>query len=289
MDIPSGQVLIDALDQLWDKYRKRLNTCRIDSNEAAVHDLRTSTRRLMSLIELLRELTGQRQFNKFRRLLKAQLDGFDDLRDTQVMLLEVGNTIGQLPELAPFQQHMKQREQHLLFQTQAVIKSLYTGKLKRKFKKIQGRCKRFAAKKDIQAEVITVIDDVYAAVQNRHKIMDPTQLDSIHHLRIAVKKLRYTLAAALPMLPGLPEQQLKSMQNYLTLLGDIQNSAVLCQALEAFFAGGLPVAIQEHVRQRQLVLLENFIKRKDEVLNFWHIGKDKELPWEIGSGEWNLG
>lgn len=270
MSINAGKLLLDALGSHWDKYHKRLKACSRNINEQAVHDLRTSTRRLLSVIELVRALEPCSKLGRVREMFKTQLDGFDDLRDTQVMLIEIAKTVDRLPELTPFQHHLQEREQQLLFQTQAFIKNFSTGKLKRKLKKSQGRCKKkLTAKKDINLAVLAVIDSLYATALTRRQTMDPSQLPTIHHLRIAVKKLRYTLAVIHPILPGFPEEQLKSMQEYLTLMGDIQNSSVLFQALESFFDAGVPLSVKEHFRLQQLALLEAFMLRKDEVLGFW--------------------
>ncbi len=289
MKSPNGKLLLDTLVCLGNDYCKRLKSCRRQSNEEAVHKLRTCNRRLQAMLELFRQLTPQRRLDKLRQTIKAQLDGFDELRDTQVMLLEIGNTLAALPELAPFLLHLQQHEQNLLLQSRIFIKTLSGGKIKRKLKKAERRCKRLYVGSDLNDAVLTIIDNVFAEALERHQAIDPAHLPSIHSFRIAMKKLRYILAAAQPMLPDFPANQAKRMQDYLTLLGDIQNSAVLCQTLEEFFTAGIPIAIQEHYQQQQKGLLDAFMARRDEVLGFWRTGRDNGLPWELGSPEWNLG
>jgi CHAD domain-containing protein len=244
---------------------------------------------LQALIELFRQLTPQRRLDKLRHTIKAQLDVFDELRDTQVMLLEISDTVAASPELAPFLLYLQQREQHLLLQSRAFIKTLSGGKIKRKLKKAERHCKGLYARTDLNDAVLAVIDNVYAEALERRQAIDPTQLHSIHSFRIAMKKLRYTLAAAQPMLPGIPADQAKRMRDYLTLLGDIQNSAVLCHALDEFFSTNIPAAIREYFQLQQQGLLDAFMARQDEVLGFWRTERDHGLPWELGSTEWDIG
>ncbi|MGD0958470.1 MAG: CHAD domain-containing protein [Methylomonas sp.] len=286
---PDGKLLQNALTKHGYKYSKRLKSCRRDVSEESVHRLRTGSRRLLALIELFRELAPQNRLDKLRRHIKMQLDGLDELRDTQVMLQEIGKAAETLPELIPFQRRLLQRERRLLAEVQVFIKKLPAGKLKRKLKRTERRCKRLMAGSDINAAVLTVIDNVYATVLARRSAINPEQLPSLHHFRIAVKKLRYILAAAQPMLPGLPEDHAKKMQNYLTLLGDIQNSAVLFQNLAEFYAAGVPAAVQAHFQHSRQLLLDEFMQRQDEVLGFWRIGRDNGLPWGLDSADWDLG
>ena len=286
MKNPNGKLQLTSLGK---DYCKRIKSCRRHSSEEAVHKLRTCNRRLLALLELFRQLHPQRRLDKLRQTVKAQLDGFDELRDTQVMLLEISNTTADLPELTSFLHYLQQREQHLLLQNRIFIKTLSGGKIKRKLKKTERHWKHLYTGNDLNDAVLTVIDNVFAEALKRHQAIDPAQLHSIHSFRIAMKKLRYIMAAAQPMLPGIPTGQTKRMQDYLTLLGDIQNSAVMCQTLEEFFTAGIPVNIKEYFQQQQQDLLDKFMTRQDEVLGFWRTSRDNGLPWELGSPEWNLG
>jgi len=271
MAIDGRKLLIASLDSHCRKFSQRFKTCRSQPSEAAVHDLRTSARRLLSLLELFHKLTPKAKLGKLRQNIKAQLDGFDDLRDTQVMLQEVGAAMAELPELAPFLEHLQQREQQLLLQVQTFFQTVPVGKLKRKLKNAHGRCKRLTAKRNINTEVLSILDNLFLSAVNRNQAVDPNQLPSIHHLRIAVKKLRYTLVAAYPLLTNFQEQRFKAIEAYLTLLGDIQNSAVLLTALELYFTEETPANIQTHFRQQQQTLITKFMSQKDELLGFWQL------------------
>lgn len=264
-----GKLLIDALDQLWRRYRKRLKACRQNICEDNVHELRTSTRRLLSLIELLQALQPQPALRRIRKALKSQLDGFDELRDTQVMLFETAKTIPALPELEPFLAHLHSREQHLLAQSQSLIAGLYQPKLHRKIAKIGNRFKAWSADTDFQPALLAAIDQVYARAINRYHAIDPNDLTSIHHLRIAVKRLRYLLISVGAIVTDLPEDHAKRLQRYLTRMGDIQNARVLLQTLAIFFESAVPPTVQEYYQKQQQALIDEFMQHRQEIFGFW--------------------
>lgn len=275
----AGKPLLDALDSLWDKYRKRLKTCRHDISEDNVHELRIATRRLLALIELLRTLHPQAALDKLRKTLKHQLDGFDELRDTQVMLLEIANGMPALPDLAPFLGYLQQHEQQLLRETGPHIASLRQGKLRRKIQKAGRRFKSKTAKTNVNIAVLSAIDKVYATALERHLTIAADDLASIHHLRIPLKKLRYLLASVPAMIPDLPENHLRNLQNYLTRMGDIQNSAVLLRTLELFFVDGVPEEIRRYYGKQQQALIDEFMEHRGEIFGFWRSSPDQALPW----------
>ncbi len=64
------------------------------------------------------------KIQKIRRILKDQLDNLDDLRDTQVLLADISETIHETPVLQPFQEYLQRREKKLLRAAQKEIKSL---------------------------------------------------------------------------------------------------------------------------------------------------------------------
>src|SRR5512145_720505 len=110
----TSSFLSDFIDRRWETYQSELANCRAEFSETAVHDLRVSTRRLLATLELIRALDSHPRVKKMRRSLKSQLDGFDNLRDVQVMLVDISGKLESLPELEPFRQHLLKREKRLL-------------------------------------------------------------------------------------------------------------------------------------------------------------------------------
>src|SRR5512135_1868694 len=95
-------LLLDPFNQRWENYRAQVFACRAEFSEPAVHDLRVAARRLLAVLEIVQGVAPQRRIRKLRQELKSHLDGFDSLRDTQVMLISVTENIESQPAFAPF-------------------------------------------------------------------------------------------------------------------------------------------------------------------------------------------
>ena len=129
-------LLLDSLNTRWDKYKAELKTCRREFSEEAVHDFRVATRRLLSSLDLLRTVMPDPGIQKTRRILKDQLDNLDDLRDVQVLLADISETIHEIPALKPFQGYLQHKEKKLLRVAHKEIKSLKIESLSKRIKKI---------------------------------------------------------------------------------------------------------------------------------------------------------
>jgi len=92
------QLLLQALEMRWENYRSELKNCRSEFTEDAVHDLRVATRRILALIQLLNSISPRPRLKKMARAFKDQLDEFDDLRDTQVILAELSGILQEIPQ-----------------------------------------------------------------------------------------------------------------------------------------------------------------------------------------------
>src|SRR5688572_9381959 len=126
MDITSSEVkdrdsillvnnlLLEALDQRWKNYRAELKRCRAEFSNEAVHDLRSAARRMLAIIRLLNSISPRPRLQKLSRAFKDQLDEFNDLRDTQVILAEISERVQELPQLQEFQGYLQGVEKSLL-------------------------------------------------------------------------------------------------------------------------------------------------------------------------------
>ncbi len=110
----ANQLLLDALDKRWKNYRAELKRCRADFSNEAVHDLRITARRMLALIQLLNSIAPRPRLQKLSHAFKDQLDEFDDLRDTRVILAEISETVHELPQLQKFRYHLQAIEEEAL-------------------------------------------------------------------------------------------------------------------------------------------------------------------------------
>lgn len=275
--------LSTSLEGRWEKYNQELARCRAEFSEEAVHDLRVATRRLLALIDLIGVLYPGAQVQKLLLAFKDQLDSYDDLRDTQVMLLEVGQRVQELPSLAGFHKFLAKREKSLL---QAAAKNVQTYKLNALEKRLAGVQKAMQKTEEDAAfteNLFQTLDDVYASVLKRFKRIDPNIPPTIHRVRVRFKKFRYMVECIYPFLPNFPEANLRTMHDYQTLMGNIQDVEVLLSTLNTF--GGkkngrkLSDAI-EYYQNRHTQTIQAYMEKKDELFQFWRQSPTKPFPWE---------
>jgi CHAD domain-containing protein len=274
------ETLLEAFDKRWEKYRAEFKHAREDFSLEAVHDLRVASRRMLALMELLRCLAPSPRLQKLRREFKIQLDGFDELRDTQVMLSEISEHLVELPALRPFQEHLGRRERKLLKAARKFIENQDIPSTARRLKKARAQ---IAAPGQPHADPLMAVDEAFAAAWQRFQSVDPASPATIHRVRVAFKKFRYMVELVGPLTPGLPEQLPGEMHTYQTLMGDIQDAEVFLHSLEDF-AEDHPeldlLPVREFYQRRHAETLDLYLKQKDWLGSAWRQTPGHSFPWE---------
>jgi CHAD domain-containing protein len=273
-----------ALETRWKNYQAQVKLCRREFSRQAVHDLRVAARRLLAVLTILRVLDPHPRIQKMRRFLKNQLDDLDDLRDVQVLLVLVSETIEQLPRLQPFKDSLEKREKRYLRQAHKKIRALKTPELARRVRKTRQALMRQAADEKIGSQLLQAADHAYLMAARLLGQVDAADSATIHRLRLAIKKFRYTVAVVHPLVPDFPEDGLKSMDDYQGAMGDIQDLRVFLDALADFSKRGpasfKPRAVRRFFEQRHAGAIAAFIDDKDKLLTFWRMAPDQPFPWE---------
>ena len=280
-----NQLLLEALRERWKKYRRELTRCRKEFSNEAVHDVRVALRRLLSLIQLLNSVSPRPRLRKVRRALKEQLDEFADLRDTQVMLAEISRTIDGLPQLEKIQGHLEMVERGLLKELRKKLRKLNLKDVTRRIWKTRDAL-RDESKDNLVAPILRSVDDAFLAVKQRHGMIDPTRSATIHSVRVAFKKFRYMVEIIHPLLERFPDGNLKLMNGYQTLMGEIQDAEVFLQTLEGFTSSVLVSdldPVRRHYGSRHTDAISAYLKEKDILNNFWRSLPEEPFPWEMAA------
>lgn len=279
MTIKANQLIV-ALDERWKKYRAELKTCQREFSEESVHDLRVATRRLLAVLEVLRSVAPHPRVKKARRLLKDQLDALDDLRDTQVMLVEVSEVAAELPELKPFQEHLFKREKRLLREARKSIRGLKTAGLKERLAKSRAALEENFTGRKVTASLLAAVDQGFARAQQAYREIDAADSASIHRFRVTFKKFRYMVEIVQPVLKGYPEIQLKLMHDYQSRMGDVQDAEVFLRALTEFAPAQEFQATIKVFETKRAELIGHFMEGRDELHAFWRAAPDATFAWE---------
>jgi CHAD domain-containing protein len=275
-------LLIEALDVRWRKFRAERKTCRKEFSEEAVHDLRVATRRLLALFDLLRSILHHKRIQKIRRMLKGQLDDLDELRDTQVLLADVSEFVQELPALQAFQTALKKKEKKLLRQTRKAIETRDVDGLKKHIENVRGMLVALA-EESLQDAMLAAADERFAHALHTYAAMDTENVPSIHRLRVAFKKFRYTFEIVHPILKNFPESNFKRMHDYQSMLGDIQDLDVALQSVSDVLDASDPAVqpVSDHYASRLRTAVFNFVEDKGEMFTFWRNAPNQSFPWEL--------
>ncbi|MBL8061917.1 MAG: CHAD domain-containing protein [Anaerolineales bacterium] len=274
-------LLLEALETRWKKFRAELKTCRAEFSEEAVHDLRVATRRLLALFDLLRFIFSHKRIQEIRRSLKEQLDDLDDLRDTQVMLADISEFIHEIPSLHLFQESLQKSEKTLLRQTRKRIKSREISGLAKRVEKVRSMIEDLPAE-SLRDQILMAADERFARVLQTHAAIDVENVPSIHKLRIAFKKFRYTVEIVSPLLDNFPPANFERMHTYQSMMGDIQDLEVASQTLTELTDASQPdlEPVTLHYASRLRMAVLKFIEDKGEAFTFWRNSPDQPFPWE---------
>ncbi|HSK89366.1 MAG TPA: CHAD domain-containing protein [Anaerolineales bacterium] len=279
-----NQFLLAALDQRWKNYRAELRRCRAEFSNEAVHDLRSAARRMLALIWLLNSISPRPRLQKLNRAFKEQLDEFDDLRDTQVILAEISETVQELPQLQAFQDYLQDVEKRLLKILRKELKVIDLFDVSKRIRRLRESLKAESdSNGELVLQILQAVDDVFLTTRRRQNWINPAQANTIHHVRLTFKMFRYMLEIIHPLLPDFPPENLKKMHDYQSLMGEIQDVEVIMQALAdaPLHASAFdPEPVRRYYERCHAEAISAYMKRTQQLAAFWRSAPDQPFPWE---------
>jgi CHAD domain-containing protein len=229
-----AELLAFALSKNWTHYRMCLKKCQKKPGTTAVHDLRTSIRRLTAALRLSEEIlvSRRKRIERARRVLKVELHLVRSLRDYQVQMRALKKK-GEFGTISKFVLKEVEAEQKKV--------SFYLRKkLAPKIEKTEKRLLLLHADlldhEDIKRDqksafrfLASVHRDLLATAK-KAQLSDP---DSVHRVRIQFKKFRYGREVLAPVLKETPNRA-EELDDLQTSLGDIQDHETMIQTAEHF-------------------------------------------------------
>ena len=277
-----NRFLIEALNERWKNYRNELQRCRAEFSNEAVHDLRSAARRMLAFIRLLNTISPRPRLQKLHRAFKDQLDEFDDLRDTQVILAEISETLQELPQLEQFQDHLQGIEKGLLKTLRKKLKVIDLFEVSKRIRRTRESLK-MESDPDLVSQLLGAVDGAFLITRQRLTWVNAAQATSIHRVRIAFKTLRYMIEIVHPVLPAFPVQNLKQMHEYQSLMGEIQDVEVIMQALAdapVHASSFDPEPVRRYYERRHAEAISAYLACMDQLDTFWRAAPDQSFPWE---------
>lgn len=276
-------LLLHALDERLEKFRMQYKLCRRDFSEPAVHDLRVASRRLLAGLELARVVLPKPSLQKARHVLKDFLDELDELRDIQVQLVDFAKLLNEFPQLESIVKRLKKRETKLLETASKVLKKSKLTGINQRVEKARARLARDIPESGFDASLLRAVDEAFARARQAYGRLDAMDADSVHRLRIAFKKFRYSVEVAAPLLGETPADYFKSMHAYQSRMGNVQDARVMLEMLAGFAKRNSQAElspVRQALENRRDKLIGKFMKSKEELMNFWRATPEAAFPWE---------
>ncbi len=280
--LPVNEFLLEALDQRWQKYRVELQRCRAEFSNEAVHDLRTTARRMLAFIQLLNSVSPRPRLEKLNHAFRDQVEEFDDLRDTQVVLAEVSEVLQELPQLQAFQNYLQRVEKRLLKTLRKKLKVIDLFDVSKRIRRMRESLKR-ESDSELEVQILRAIDDVFLITKQRVHWINPAQANTIHRVRMTFKTFRYMVETIHPLLPDFPVENLKYMHDYQALMGEIQDLEVVMQAFADAPRSASsfdPEPVRRYYEGRHAEAISAYIKCMNQPDRFWRSISDQPFPWE---------
>jgi CHAD domain-containing protein len=259
----------------WEKYKLELIRCKSYISEEAVHDLRVSIRRLITVINAVITIHSDIYSIEIKKILKKQLKLFSTLRDTQVQILFLRKFYYSHPVLYNFYVKLLAKEKELVNGIVNDIRKINQDDLQGLFLFFRMNLIQTVLKnkpnitplvENSEAIYILLLDSIESASQN-----DPA---SIHTVRLVFKKFRYSMEILEGILK-IPKALMKNMHTFQTLLGEIQDATVLLRDLKVFVSTQkeLPEvsynAALMAIKDKQEILIDTFFESTSLVKLFW--------------------
>lgn len=277
-----NELLLEALDKRWKNYRAELKRCRAEFSNEAVHDLRVSARRMLAHIQLLNSISPRPRLQKLTRAFKDQLDEFDDLRDTQVILAEISETLNELPQLQKFQYHLQAVEDDLLKTLRKRLKVIDLFDVSKRMRRTR---ESLEAEPDsgTNLQILQAVDDTFLFTKQRHGWIDTAQPATIHRVRTAFKTFRYMVEIIHPLVNSFPTDNFRRMHDYQALMGEIQDVEVILQTLADFPSRRSSLEfgpVRRYYECRHKEAISAYIEEMNQIDDFWRLAPDQPFPWE---------
>jgi CHAD domain-containing protein len=272
-------VLVSALEERHRIFSMQLLRVRRRSSEPGIHDLRVATRRLIAVIDLVSDITTHPGLLKRRKTLRVFLKGLNALRDMHIRKIVLGKMRTTHRAAGLVLRDTRMREQELLRTTGRSVRLFDAASMQAAITEAEDALLRIgmnpALSAATQAILLGALAGTFARVVKRRELLSGSDPATVHRMRVAFKKLRYSLEILAPLLSWLTPETRKRLNAFQTTMGKIQDIVVALEGL-ATFEARRPVTgrmalidVRQHLLRRRMELTEAFLVNADGVYGFW--------------------
>ncbi len=248
MDCHHRRLAVKYIRQQARQLARQLDGVRAAEDIEYVHRARVATRRLRTSLAMFGHCFAPEQVKRWRKAIRRLTDSLGDARDRDVQIEFLCGALSALnaKECFPGIVHvLVQLERDRERLQRKVVKAVDRIEADRVLRKIRLKAEEFldkpvsapgcphvpAACEPIKQHVQRQLDDLF---QYEGSLGDPEDRVRHHAMRIAVKRLRYTLEISRQIHLGRLDAAVETVKRLQTLLGDIHDCDVWLDHLDAF-------------------------------------------------------
>jgi CHAD domain-containing protein len=229
-----------------------------------------------------RILSRNDEIPKLQSRFKKVLKHTGALRDTQVRLESISDSKMPDTELVnEFHRMLKRRERREIESIREDLKRGTKRRLTNGFKDVRTGIVKLADRLDdarIQQSLERLLKGRRDEFMKAQRRFQPSDEQSLHRMRIALKKLRYTVEATQPVLGNQAGKRSREMQAFQQLLGNTRDVQLFRLELDKWASQkGRKIAIVPLLEQLDETSRQNLDKIVESVAKFTDVFSDKNL------------
>ena len=292
------------------KQAKRL-AAQIDGSRRAddpecIHQARVASRRLRAGMRMFAECFDAKQLKRWRKQIRRVTDRLGDARDTDVQIEFLCGVLNELDEkacypgiarlLVKLEQRRERLQKQVVEAADRLVASGVLGQMRAVAKELLSGAN--ARPTDLQSPFALartrrhVLENLEGLLCYQDSLADPADQGRHHAMRIAAKRLRYTVEISAPVYDEKLEGAIATIKRVQTLLGEIHDCDVWVEHLQAFATRQRKLIVKRYGHPGPFARLEvgiDYLKRQrltrrqqvfGELVDYWQqLGRQRQ--WEM--------
>jgi CHAD domain-containing protein len=243
----------------------------------AVHDLRTASRRFLAILEAVEGLSARKPVRRLARRVDRVLARLGRLRDLTVqreMLSRVTARSGR-SVLRSFERAVERDFRRLARKARRRLRREDLIALSDDKQRILRRLRCGADDADARQKVLAAARAAAASLRAHRASVDPTRVNTLHEMRVALKNFRYLMEALGPVAPGGSKSTLETLHALQSTMGDLHDLEVLSSSLAKYGEKGSSersaklAPVLSELEAKHSRMLQSFLKSADAILEHW--------------------
>lgn len=279
--MPKNDQIVEFFDR-GNKVQTLLSICAAEPTPDNIHDLRVAIRRYLAALDCLKNCTPKLPtLKKERAAIKSLLDAYDEIRDLHVMIDHLTDNPRVFKPSSPFLSYLLTQVERIE-NNENIFAKEDARRASKNLAKVNKAVKN-NVKKITKENSYTALDSSFARVNHHANTIDQQDPDTVHRLRIAFKKFRYSVEFFSSQIETPPEDLFPRLRQLQTVLGEVQDASVLCQTMEQFASMTdirlLNAVEQSYAKERLSAAIDAVIKALPKFKTLWRVDRSHPLPW----------